>query len=195
MILLGRPSDRTVEEFLSTQLNQGFSYSEVGMTNTAGPAPAGYTLDHNRIRLGEGPDVFDQAVEALRAWQHFNLGWLSVCSTEVPIEPGSLVGLLTSFTAVSLLFACRIVYVVRDEGLVHKYGFAYGTLPGHPECGEERFTLERNVSDNNVWYDILALSYPASLPVTVAYPVTRFVQRRFVEDSQLAMQKAIANQR
>ncbi|HEV8560641.1 MAG TPA: DUF1990 family protein [Actinophytocola sp.] len=35
----------------------------------------------------------------------------------------------------------RVVHVVEEE---HRRGFAYGTLPGHPECGEEAFLLERH---------------------------------------------------
>lgn len=190
MILLGRPSRHIVKEFLSTQSKQRLSYSDVGMTREARTAPAGYVSDHYRVRLGEGSLVFDEAVTALRDWQQFNLGWLNVCSTDVPIEIGSVVGLLTSYAAFWLLFACRIVYVVNEDVPIQKYGFAYGTLPGHPECGEERFTLERNASDNSVWYDILAFSHPASLPIRVAYPIARSIQRRFAKDSQLAMLKA-----
>ena len=31
---------------------------------------------------------------------------------------------------------CRVVYVIDEPDI---RGFAYGTLPGHPESGEERF--------------------------------------------------------
>jgi uncharacterized protein (UPF0548 family) len=187
VIRLGKPSPHIVTEFLSTKLSQEFSYNEVGMTRHPRMTAAGYTTDHNRIRLGEGSLVFDAAIDALKNWQHFNLGWLNVSSTKIPIESGSVVGLLTSYAAFWLLFACRIVYVVNENGTTQKYGFAYGTLPEHPECGEERFTVEWNTSDDSVWYDILAFSHPASLPTRVAYPLTRYIQKRFAKDSQRAM--------
>jgi uncharacterized protein (UPF0548 family) len=39
---------------------------------------------------------------------------------------------------------CRVVYVLEETGgEVERYGFAFGTLPGHSEEGEERFTVER----------------------------------------------------
>ena len=38
-----------------------------------------------------------------------------------------------------------------------RFGFAYGTLPGHGGSGEERFLIERD-RDDGVWYDILAFS-------------------------------------
>jgi uncharacterized protein (UPF0548 family) len=34
------------------------------------------------------------------------------------------------------LNACRIVYVVDEEGPVKRFGFAYGTLPEHAESGK-----------------------------------------------------------
>ncbi len=61
------------------------------------------------------------------------------------------------------LNCCRIVYVVNEVGLVAKFGFAYGTLPGHVESGEERFQVEWNRNDNTVWYDLLAFSRPKPL--------------------------------
>ena len=41
----------------------------------------------------------------------------------------------------------RVVYVI-DEPL--RKGFAYGTLPGHPETGEEAFIVEYR-DDDSVW--------------------------------------------
>jgi uncharacterized protein (UPF0548 family) len=186
-MFLGRPVGEIVDQFLSAQLGQEFSYLEVGMTTEVDADPTGYTRDHYRVRLGEGAVVFEQAVTALRDWRHFDLGWLNVCNRDVPIEIGSVVGLLASWGAFWLLFACRIVYVVKEDGPMKKYGFAYGTLPGHPECGEERFTVEWDGSDNSVWYEILAFSHPASLITRAAYPLTRSIQRRFARDSQMAM--------
>jgi uncharacterized protein (UPF0548 family) len=190
MILLGKPSPHTVSEFLSTKLSQEFSYKEVGMTKHPNMNAPGYTTDHNRVQLGEGSLVFDKAIDALKNWQHFNLGWVNVTNTKTPIEIGSVVAVCASFVPVGLLFFCRIVYVVSEDGPVKKYGFAYGTLPGHPECGEERFTVEWNTSDNSVWYDILAFSQPAWLSTKIAYPLTRSLQKRFAKDSKRAMVEA-----
>jgi uncharacterized protein DUF1990 len=41
----------------------------------------------------------------------------------------------------SIRIPCRVAYVIREPLL---RGFAYGTLPGHPEAGEERFALEQH---------------------------------------------------
>ena len=43
-----------------------------------------------------------------------------------------------------------------------RQGFAYGTLPGHPECGEEAFIVEQH-DDGAVTFAITAFSRPATL--------------------------------
>jgi uncharacterized protein (UPF0548 family) len=52
-----------------------------------------------------------------------------------------------------------VTYVLDEPR--HK-GFAYGTLPGHPERGEEAFALELH-DDGAVTFTITAFSRPASL--------------------------------
>lgn len=58
--------------------------------------------------------------------------------------------------------------------------FAYGTLPGHPESGEEAFSLTRN-ADAPVWFAVTASSRPASLTARCGGPVTRRVQHLIVD--------------
>ncbi|WP_022880961.1 DUF1990 family protein [Gryllotalpicola ginsengisoli] len=67
----------------------------------------------------------------------------------------------------------RVVYVVEDENRV---GFAYGTLAGHPESGEEAFMLERR-ADDSVWLTVRAFSRPASFGWRLLSPVLRQVQK------------------
>jgi uncharacterized protein (UPF0548 family) len=63
------------------------------------------------------------------------------------IEPGAVAGALASWGGLWLLHACRVVYVLDDIRPVHRVGFAYGTLPGHAERGEERFSIEWHSDD------------------------------------------------
>ena len=77
------------------------------------------------------------------------------------------------------LNACRIVYVVEEQGKVHRHGFAYGTLPDHAEAGEERFTVEWDRRDDQVWLDILAYSRPRHILTKLGYPMVRRMQKRF----------------
>lgn len=194
MILLHKPSDQIIKDYLASIKDKPFTYNTLEMTRDTPVAPPGFVLDHCRGRLGEGEATYQLSVKYLKHWQHFNLGWLDVCNREAPIEAGGLAGLLCSYASVWLLFACRIVYVVNEEKPVIKYGFAYGTLPGHPETGEERFLIEWHHADNSVWYDILAISRPGNFAVTLAYPLTRALQKKFARDSQLSMLRAARGQ-
>lgn len=83
----------------------------------------------------------------------------------------------------------RVRYVDREEE--HRYGFAYGTLPGHAERGEERFGILRDRRDNSVYYEVLAFSRPNHPLSHAGYPVARTLQRRFALDSKQAMVAAV----
>jgi len=87
------------------------------------------------------------------------------------------------------LNASRIIYIVNEEGRIARYGFAYGTLAEHAESGEERFTVEWNRSDDQVWYSILAFSRPKTTLARLGYPLARRLQKRFGEDSKAAMRE------
>jgi uncharacterized protein (UPF0548 family) len=71
------------------------------------------------------------------------------------------------------------------------YGFAYGTLPDHPERGEERFLVEWNEADDSVWYDLMAISRPGHWLARAGYPYARYEQAKFRRLSGLAMQEAV----
>jgi len=86
------------------------------------------------------------------------------------------------------LNAARIVYVIDEP---RRFGFAYGTLPGHAERGEERFLIEW-LTDDTVWYDLDAISRPRYWAARVAYPVARRLQRRFARLSKASMAAAVA---
>jgi len=91
------------------------------------------------------------------------------------------------------LNACRVVYVVDDDGPISKFGFAYGTLPGHVESGEERFLIEWDRGDDGVWYDIVAFSHPHRFSARLGYPVVRRLQKRFGRDSAASMLRAVGS--
>ncbi|HXD32399.1 MAG TPA: DUF1990 domain-containing protein [Pyrinomonadaceae bacterium] len=180
MFFLIEPSSEAVTRFLSSVAREEFSYSEVGATN--GPPPTGYVLDHNRARLGEGPEIFEQAVACLKRWRQFDLGWVRIVPDTTPIEVGNVVAIKAKTFGLWSLSACRIVYLIDDTPPVKKFGFAYGTLSSHVEKGEERFTIELH-EDGSVWYDILAFSRPNLLLVRMGYPLARRLQRRFARES------------
>ena len=148
-------------------------------------------MDHTRIKLGEGEAVFRAAKAALGRWDQFRLGWVEAWPPEAPIRVGEVVGIVARCLGLWWLNACRIVYVVDEEGPVTRFGFANGTLPGHAEAGEERFLVEWDRASGEVWYDILAFSRPHRLLTRLGYPYMRRVQKRFGRESAAAMVRAV----
>jgi len=191
MVSLRRPSTETIREFLASQSKLGFTYTAVGAT--ASLPPADYVVDHTRIKLGQGEEVFMKAKAALGRWQQFRLGWVEVWSPETPIQTGEVVAVIARNLGLWWLNACRIVYVVDEEEPIQRYGFAYGTLPDHAETGEERFLVERDRASGEVWYDILAFSCPHLLLTRLGYLFVRRVQKRFAKASAAAMLRVVNN--
>jgi len=194
MFLLTQPTDELIRRFISLQKDQPFSYpvsySDAGIA--AGQSPPGYVCDHNRIRLGEGAESFRTAKDALRRWEMFNIGWLRLCWPDASIEIGTTVAVLADLRCFWSLNACRIARVFDEDGDVKRYGFAYGTLPGHVERGQESFIVEWNSTDDSVWYDLSAYSRPNQMLAKLGYPVTRALQKRFARDSMEAMVRGSA---
>lgn len=190
MFLLTEPDASRIDAFLASQRAVGFSYPEVGATRLT--APAGYRVDHNRMRLGGGLPTFRAAAEALDRWRMASLGWASVVPRMAPVAPGTTVAIRMRHYGFWSLNACRIVYRLDEtrDG-VRRLGFAYGTLPSHGAIGEERFSVEWHEADDSVWYDLFAFSRPGSLLARLGYPLARRLQRRFVRASMRAMVAAM----
>lgn len=192
MLSFQKPTKDVVHQFLGTQASSAFTYSAVGAT--ANVPPADFIVDRARTRLGTGHHVFETAKAALQRWDHFQLGWVEPGSAESPIVPGQVVAIAASLFGTWWLNACRIVYVVDETGPISRFGFAYGTLADHAESGEERFLVEWNSADDSVWYDILAFSRPQQILPWLGYPLLRWLQELFRQDSAEAMQRAVESQ-
>ena len=93
------------------------------------------------------------------------------------VTVGAVVVLQLGFAAATVEAPCRVVYTI-DEA--HRRGFAYGTLPGHPESGEEAFIIERS-PDGDVTFTIRAFSQPVSAVARAAGPVGHWIQDRITQ--------------
>jgi uncharacterized protein (UPF0548 family) len=182
------PSDAQIEQFLLRARGSNFSYPEVGAT--ASKTPSNYNVDHNRISLGKGDKTWQQAMEAVKTWKMFDLGWVRVCRSSGTAARGDTVAVLARFFNRYSLNACRIVYLIGEGNVGERFGFAYGTLTDHAERGEERFIVERDAS-GAVWYDILAFSQPNQILVRLGYPFARRLQKKFAADSLAAMARVV----
>lgn len=150
------------------------TYAEVGATANE-EMPAGYLLlDRSQKLLGVD---FDAAAEQLLAWRVHERSGLKVAASRLTVEPDAVVLMRLGLGRVSLRIPCRVVYVISETDRV---GFAYGTLPGHPESGEERFTIERDQADG-VSMRIRAFSKPATLLARASGPIGRAMQSIMTE--------------
>jgi uncharacterized protein (UPF0548 family) len=120
-----------------TLLDRPLTYPEIGAT--AGQLPDGY--DHLRVHrvIDHEESTFRRAAGHLMSWQMHRAAGLTLETTMPRVEPDSRVRLRLGRHLLRTSFACQVVYVVERE---RRRGFAYGTLQGHPEQGEERLCLE-----------------------------------------------------
>jgi uncharacterized protein (UPF0548 family) len=184
---LHEPSVEEIDAFLARQSEADFSYEDRGASREG--RPAGYNLDHNRVRIGAGERDFEAACAALRRWEMFPRPWARIAPANAPLRAGQTVAMIAHAFG-WWMSACRIVYTLDEAEPRRRFGFAYGTLPAHVEEGEEQFTVEL-LPDGSVWYDLRAFSRPRHPLVRLAKPLARRLQRRFVRESQNAMAAAI----
>lgn len=159
MLLLKKPSEEAIEQFIEGQASLNFSYAEVGASKD-GVCPSRYGTDHVRGDLGIGANIFARSVNALERWEQFGLSWVKVYPHNALIIPNTVVAVLAWHGGFWSLNACRIVYTINEQAPLVRFGFGYGTLPDHVETGEERFLLEWDKNTDIVTYDILAFLIP-----------------------------------
>jgi len=173
MFILQEPSDEEVRQFLSAQEKLPFYHGEVGASrkDATSDLPPGYAIDRYRMNLGEGIEAYARAVEVLRSWQQFELGWVRLLPPRAPIEVGTPVGVLAWHPGFWSLNLARVAYLVEETGDVERFGYGYGTLPSHAERDEERFGVEWNRQDDSVHYDVFAYSRPNHPLAWIGYPL------------------------
>ena len=133
------------------------------------PVPPGFHSLRLSTALPAG--LFDAAADALFGWRmHAAVPLLRVDAEQPQAAPGVRVVLRIG----SVAAPCRVVWADRDE---NRAAFAYGTLPGHPESGEEAFVLRRDPADGAVTFTVLAVSRPAAWYARAAGPLGRGLQR------------------
>lgn len=144
------------------------TYSEVGAT--AGPMPAGYHHVRESAVIGTGRARFDEAADAVMRW-----GMLRGAGLRV--RPTTEVAAVASEVIVGMgpvRVPCRVVYVVDEPD---RRGFAYGTLPGHAESGEELFAVRFDPATDQVYAEVAAFSRHGTWWSRLAGPVTSLLQR------------------
>lgn len=157
---------------LSALSGKPLTYTEVGAT--AGPMPSGYHHLHKSSVIGHGRDRFDEAAARGMRWGMLRGAGLRVEATAAVAAVGAEV--LVHLGPV--VAPCRVVYVVDEPD---RRGFAYGTLPGHAESGEELFLVRYDPATDTVIAEVIAFSRHATWWSRLGAPVTSLVQRRVTD--------------
>ena len=182
MITLGTPGEAALDRTLAELAGSTPTYPEVGAT-AGSILPAGYRHDRYSAVVGLGWDAFQRAVDGLMGWEPHRRAGFRMYPPAPAVEEGSTaLGLLRLGLPV-VVFAWRVVYTVEEP---NRFGFAYGTLPGHPEQGEERFVVEHH-DDGSVSYDLVAFSRPvgwARLGAPLARRIQVQVTHRYLQGLQ-----------
>jgi uncharacterized protein (UPF0548 family) len=142
----------------------------------------GSTLDPQRwsapdvhtqhLDVGTGAAAFDAARTALRTWvPHAGIGARIEPANQL-VESGATVLVVLRRGPLFVIAPDRIVAVVDEP---RRFAFAYGTLPGHPERGEESYTVE-HLDDDTVRATIRVHARAGTLPARAIAPIVRWLQ-------------------
>ncbi|MGH9022352.1 MAG: DUF1990 domain-containing protein [Acidimicrobiia bacterium] len=172
-IVLGPVSTGRLAQMASLASALPYSYPEVGRTRDS--CPPGYRPDRRSVDLGSGVSAFERAIEGLRRWESQRGAGARVAPPDAGIVAGQTVVVALAFGPLTMVAPCRIVYVDDEPD---RFGFAYGSLAGHPEQGEESFHVIRQ--GTRVRFEIAAFSRPAHPLARLGHPVARCLQTRIV---------------
>lgn len=174
-----------------------------------------WCYDNHRVLIGHGRKTFEQAKQELQKWGQFKLDWANVDSN-TSLKKGSFVcveaqpiPMLPVWTAVPLRMMYKESATVdvdtealkqharvlgpgeAPNGRAQVFRYGHTCLKGHFLAGEERFQVEYHPADGSVWYDVCAVSRPATPLAVVAYPLLRLCQKRFAYDTLNRMRERI----
>ncbi|MFE7547826.1 DUF1990 family protein [Streptomyces gardneri] len=153
----------------------GLTYREVGATRSPEDLPEGYHHLRYSTVVGHGRATFEAAGAAVTTWRTHRASGATVRSEAVRAEPGVHVEVSAGIGRVRLGVPCAVIWTAYEET---RTGFAYGTLTGHPERGEESFVVDL-AADGTVRFTVTAFSRPAVWYTRLAGPLVPVLQRAY----------------
>lgn len=170
-IRFGRPRQVQLDQLLERARSSVLTYDHIGST-LAGADPR-RAVRRRSLVLGHGPQALRSAALGLRRWScHEGIG-ATVHPAGAPIEVGSSLLVVLHIGPVTVVVPNRVVTVVDEPT---RFGFAYGTLDGHQERGEESFVAEL-LGDGTVRGTISVDAQAAMWPARLASPAVLGFQR------------------
>ena len=149
------------------------TYSQVGATRDD-KLPDGYRRLRAKARVGRGERVYAAAVHALGSFDMQRAAGLRVRTDAVMAAVGARVEFGFGLGPARLWAPVQVVWVVNEP---LRYGYGYGTLPGHPESGEESFMVCLE-PDETVTFEVKAFSRPDTWYTRMGRPFAEAAQER-----------------
>jgi uncharacterized protein (UPF0548 family) len=178
MRIAWRPTPTSLAPELASAAAASLTYPEVGATENVEP-PVGYRPLRQAAVVGSGKAAWQRLAEAVGTWElHREAGMLVVTDTADVRQCGTVVNAAPVGPA-ALLAPCRVVRVIAEPA---RFGFAYGTLPGHPLVGEEEFVADLDEA-GQVRLRIRSFSRPVGLArvsPALSRAGQRMVNRRYL---------------
>jgi uncharacterized protein (UPF0548 family) len=169
---LGRPSTAQLDAALRSARAAEPTYDHVGSTLDPAGWPGG-ERQTAALEIGRGTAAFDRAGDGLRRWVcHRGIG-ARIHPSDPPLEVGTTLLVVLPAGPCSIAVPNRIVVVVDEP---RRFGFAYATLAGHHERGEELFLVEHH-DDDTVQATLRVDAVISSRPARLVAPAVRTFQR------------------
>ena len=181
---LRRPSSEHLQRLLERCRNEALTYAPTGVS-LGGDGPP--HLARRRWTTSLPPDALARASDAIDGWAAHRGAGLEV-ATDGPIAAGTNVALAAPMPVGFVDATCRIVTIVDEAD---RYGFAYGTLPVHPEQGEESFLVAR-LGDGTVRFTVEAVSRPVHPLARLVPPLASRLQDATCKRYLAAMRDAVS---
>jgi len=165
------------------------TYDHVGSTLD----PERWAAPAVRVRhrtVGRGPTAFGAARQALGTWAPQRGIGATVEPAGQPVVLGATILIVLRRGPLHVVAPDRIIGVVDEP---RRFGFAYGSLPGHPERGEESFVVE-HLDDDTVLATIRVQAGPGTLPAHAVAPLVRAVQHAAIDGYLSAIARHVHHQ-
>jgi uncharacterized protein (UPF0548 family) len=182
-----RKREPRIRRRLREAIAQDLTYPDIGATLT-NRLPTGYRRISAEMSMGIGEHAFRKAREGLSTWKAHRDSGVIIYPSVAPIMVSVNVLAILHFAGLRLALPCRIVDVIDET---RRYGFAYGTLKGHAESGEERFEVHWR-DDDEVVFTVSAFSKPDRWYSIAAGPLARRLQDRATNGYLDALKKYVS---
>jgi len=170
-IRLGRFSEHDRDRLLTEARAADLTYEHIGSTLEPKSSDSKSIREHH-IDVGHGRPAFALAREGLRSWvTHIGINAV-IEPADQPVELGATVLVVLRVGPAYVVAPDRVVRVIDEP---RRFAYAYGTLPGHPERGEESFAVEE-LDDGTVRATIRVQARAATLPARAIAPIVRLFQ-------------------